>query len=457
VRNRNCLSPLFMLTLLIILAACQPSAVRDTDRGPHPVAEEGLLASMEYITEKFKDEAGGTQLQANLAILYLHHDDPENALLTAQSIPDVNERDRVLARIGEYQVEHGSREQAHTIAELIRTDYYKSSVLARIAFSYEEEGEYRRGRELAEIIPDPNLKARALADIAVQYNREGYGDLANRIFRQAIQTAETEGSLTHRIETLVYLAIKHNQAGRGREATDLFNEALKFTESIPDAQHSIGSWKTILASFTDAGQPAGVIDRAAKSLGDTQNGADYYRNELLSLIAIAYAKNGSFPKAEEILSDMEDASGRAVLSAHISALYEERGNSTEAKRFFTITQNNIDLVSIPTFKDRSISECARIYIEADQPHQADILARAHSNNATASRLFASLAVSYHNLKERERAENMLREALSILSESRNKYETASAFPDIAEAFLVMGYTLSDMQKEKISKILHSIE
>jgi tetratricopeptide (TPR) repeat protein len=457
VRNRNRLSPLFILTLLIILSACQPSTVRDTDSGPHPVAEEGLFASMEYITEKFRAEAGGTQLQANLALLYLHHDDPENALLTAQSIPDVNERDRVLARIGEYMVDIGSRGQAQTIADSIRMNYYKSSVLARIAFSHEEEGDYRRGRELAETIPDPNLKARALADIAVHYYREGYGDLANRIFRQAVQSAGTESSLTHRIETLVYLADKHNQAGRGSQATDLFNEALKLTESIANPQYSIGAWEIILSSYKEAGQPDRIIDKAVSHARDIQNESEYYRNEILSAAATAYAENGSFVKAEEILSNMEDPPARAVLSAQISALYEKRGNSTEAKRFFTIAQNNIGLISIQAFKERTISECVRIYIEADQPQQAEILARAHSNNAAASRLFAAVAVSYHNLRERERAEDMLNEALSVLSEGGEKHETASAFSDIVEAFLVTGYALYDPQKVKVSKILHSIE
>jgi hypothetical protein len=153
---------------------------------------------------------------------------------------------------------------------------------------------------------------------------------------------------------------------------------------------------------------------------------------------------------------MDDAPARAVLSAHISALYEKEGNSQEAKRFFTITQNNIESIPIPAFRERAISECANIFNAADQPDHAIILARSHPNNAVASRLLAAVAVTYHRQRERQRAEIILHEALKVLAEGGERHETASALTDIAEAFFITGYTLSESQREELSRILHSI-
>ncbi len=449
--------PIITLLIPLLFHACRPPGTGETARGPHPAAEKGLLVSVEYAADKISSQTGGTDIRPKLALLYLHSRDIERALETARSIEDRNDRARTIGLIGEYLVEIGNREQAESVANSIQVDYFKSSVLARIALSYEEAGEYRRGRELAEEIPDPNFKARALSGIAVQYHREGYGDLANRIFRQAIQAAETEQSITHRIETLVYLAVKHNQSERQSRATELFQEAVQLAEKISGAQQSLGSWTVILSYYRDAGQGTRVIDRADEYAGTQQDGAGFFTNELQSAVAAAYARSGAFAKAEEILSDLEDAAARALLAAHITISYAERNNAPETERFFSITQNNIESITVQAFRERIITESARAFAEAGHPGRAAALARLSRDGASKSRSLAGIAIAYHKLGELELAETTLTEALDTLTGGEDRYETAVALSDLADAYLSTGIGFPEEQRDKLSMVMHAID
>jgi len=232
-------------------------------------------------------------------------------------------------------------------------------VLAAIAVAYERAEEYRRGRELAETITDPNYKARALSEIAVIYYAGGYGDLASRLFNQALQAAGREQSITHHIETLLYISQKYNEAGQRQQAGEVFSSALELTGQIRNEQPLVNVWIMILESYAQAAQNHSIIENAVEAARGMNDEAEYYRDELLSRAAIASSKAGQYDGMNELTDEIGDALLRATTAAHIAVILGDDGENERADDMLTNALAVSETITGTTFRQRTLREIGR--------------------------------------------------------------------------------------------------
>lgn len=452
----NTIKIFFVVLFVITIYACQPSAVRETVE-PHPVTEEGLIASSLYAAERVGSDDVMANMLRRISLLKVRQDQFDTALEFADQIPTQSEKDRTIADIAIAINDQGERGRARSIAAQIESDYEKSRVLAEIAVAYERAEEYRQGRELAEEITDPNFKARAIAEIAVVYQEAGYGDLASRLFNQALTAARTEQSITHHIETLLFIAEQYYEAGRQQGARDVFADALRLADDVRLEQHVVSVWGNFLTSYRKAGQDNTVIEHALTAARDMGEAEGYYRDELLSRIAIALAHESNYDRAQSVTGDIEDAPLRATTYSRLAVIAHNRNDTEEAGGLLNTAVEVSGTMSEGTFKQRAMRDIA---IHAVEMHQYDTVDRLLDKidepqfAADAASLAADTALEEDDEDAFNRYLKKTVAAFDIIEDPVVKSEILFS---IAELYERSGYTPDEDTKLIVSKALHAVD
>ncbi len=441
--------------ITIFFYACQPSAVRETVE-PHPVTEEGLIASALYAAERV-DAGARSDILRRIALMKLAQDDIDAALDFAVQIPSQSDRDETLADIAIEITGRGERERARSLTNQIESEYEQSRVLAGIAVAYEQAEEYRRGRELAETIPDPNFKARAVAGIAVIYYAEGYGDLASRLFDQALDAARREQSITHHIESLLYISVKYNEAGQTQRAQEVFADALELTGRINNESQLVIVWETILNAYSDAGRDAAIINEAvnvARTIGERE---EYYKDELLGRIAVAYANAGMYEQMTETTAGINDIPLRATTFAQAAVALKENEYDDDGAALFKEALSLAGRIDSDIFKQRTLREIGIAAVEASQFSAVDEVLNTLDNKEMLADVASNAAGKALELGEQELFTRYLEQSIAALDEIEDPVTQSKKLFTVAELYDRSGQTPDEDINLIVSKVLHAID
>lgn len=447
---------ILFVCITVIMYACQPSAVRETVE-PHPVTEEGLIASALYAAEHVGSDDAKADILRRIAMMKLTQDKIGEALDFAVQIPTQLDKDEVIADIAVALTERGARERARSLTNQIESEYQRSRVLAGIAVAYERAEEYRRGRELAETIPDPNYKARAVAGIAVIYYAEGYGDLASRLFNQALEAARQEQSLTHHIETLLYISVKYNEAGQEQRAREVFADALELAGRINNEHQLVNVWNTILAAYSEAGSEVAVIDDAvtvAHAVGERE---DFYKDELLGRVVIAYAKEGLYDQMTETITEIGDIPLRATTLARTSVIVHDSNYEEKSNKLITEALLLIDRIDSETFQRRTLREIGLAAAETRRFSVIDEVLNTLDDKQILAEIASNAAGKALEADNQVLFSNYLKQSISALDTMDDPVEQSRKLFTIAELYDRSGYTPDEDTKLIVSKVLHAID
>lgn len=445
-----------LFVAFIFVYGCQPFGVRKAVE-PHPVTEEGLIASALYAAGRVTSDEVKSNMLRRIALMKLSKNETDTALDLAGQIPVQTERDRTTAEIAIFLSENGGREHARSLAGQIQSDFHRSRILAEVAVAYERAGEYRRGRELAEKISDPNFQARAVAGIAVIYYAGGYGDLASRLFNQALQAARREQSITHHIETLLYISQKYNEAGQRQRSREVFSNVLELTDQIGNEQHLVNVWGAILNTYSGAGQNDVIIERAisvARAMGDN---AAYYRDELVSRVAIAYANVSSYDRMFDAIEEIGDIPLRATTKSQAAVIAERNGDREKANGLLVDATALSEQISGEVFKQRVLLD---IGIDAANIIRFDIVDTV-IDMLDAPRSVAEVALhAAHKAMEQDNTDAFARfakQSVEALDAIGDPVEQAAMLVSLAELYDRSGFTPDEDTTLIVSKILHTVD
>ena len=447
---------LFLIFITGFLYACQPSAVRETVE-PHPVTEEGLIASSLYAAERVGTDEVKSDMLRRISLMKLAQNEFDAALDFAGQIPLQNVNDRTIADIAIAINERGERDRARSIAGQIESEYEKSRVLADVAVTYERAHEFRRGRELAEEIPDPNFKARAVAGIAVIYHAEGYGDLASRLFNQALRAARTEQSLTHHIETLLYIAEKYNEAGRQQDARDVFADVRRLTENVHLEQHVVTVWSSILNSYRQAGMNESVIDDAIAIARDMDDAEGYFRDELFSRVAVALMKSEDYERSGSITGEIDDLPLRVTTYARLSVIAHNRNDTEEADELLTEALTLSETIPDGAFKQRVLRDIGKNAVEMQRYDTVDLVTGMISEPHFAAEVAVHAAGAALDAEDTDIFTRYLEQTVEAFDDVDDPVIQSGLLFDIAELYERSGYTPDEDTKLIVSRALHAVE
>ncbi len=440
----------------VLLYGCQPSALRDVVE-PHPVTEKGLIASAMYAAERVGSDEVKSNTLRRIALLKLDQNETGAAVDHAVQIPLQNERDRTIADVAIFLTGRGEHDRARSLVNRIQSDFHKSRALAGIAVGYERAAEYRRGRELAEEILDPNYQARALAGIAVIYYEEGYGDLASRLFNQALQSARREQSITHHIETLLYISEKYTEAGQRQRSREVFTNVIELSGQIGNDQHLVNVWGAILHTYPHAGQNDSIIEQAisvARAMGDN---AAYYRDELMSRAAIAYANISSYDRMFDAIDEITDIPLRVSTMAQSSAAADGNGDREIADRLLADAINMSEQISGDVFRQRALRDLGIYAATISRFDTVDeVIDKLDSPRAVAD----VAAYAARKAMERDYTDALTRfkkKSVKALDEIDDRIGQAEALVSIAELYNRSGVTPDEDTTLIVSKLLHAVE
>ena len=437
-------------------SACQPSAVRETVE-MHPAAEKEMIDAARYAIDRANTPEEGSALLQKLAGLYVRYNRIDDALEIIDAMPVGETRDALIADIGVHYAATGSPERALEAAEGMESSYHASRARAAVAVAYEEAGEYGKGRALAESISDPHFQAQAFAGIGVVYYNEGYPDLASRLFRQALQAAEREGSITHRIGTITEVAVLYRKAGQTGPARELFNRAIDLTESIGNDRFIPEMWSMLLSRYRDAGLDDEVVRRAERAAGGLAGASGFYRDQLYGSIAGAYAGLGRFDDAESIAGNIRDAGVRSNAFSGIAAAAAKHNDPDQAHRFFNGAIEATDSIQSETFRNRALRDIA---LSAKETGAIDIVARSTeliTDPIYRGEVIVALAGFRFRENDRDEGEAQLSRALRIVAGASERRAPSDVFITIAFLYDHAGIEPDEETRLLVSKVLHSLE
>lgn len=441
---------------LIVLYGCQPSALRDVVE-PHPVTEEGMIASALYAAERVGSDEVESNVLRRIALLKLDQNQTDEAVDYAMQIPLQNEKDRTIADVAMLLTERGERERARSLANRIQSDFHKSRALAGIAVGYERAADYRRGRDLAEEIPDPNFQARAVAGIAVIYYEEGYDDLASRLFNQALQSARREQSITHHIETLLYISQKYSEAGQRQRSREVFSNVIELSGQIGNDQHHVNVWDAILHTYPHAGQNESIIEQAVSVARAMGANAAYYRDELISRAAIAYANVSSYDRMFDVIEEITDIPLRVVTMAHSSTVAEDNGDHEKADGLLVDAIALSEQISGEVFKQRALLDIGIYAANIFRFDKVDAV----MEMLNAPRSVAEVALhAAHKAMEQDNPDAFARfakQSVEALDAIGDPIEQAEMLVSLAELYDRSGFTPDEDTTLIVSKILHTVD
>ena len=446
----------FFIAISLYFSACQPGAVRDVSE-PHPVTGDGLIASALYAAERIGSDEVKSDILRNTALMQLNRNDVEKAFDYASRIPVQNRQDETVADIAIFLGDNGERDRARSVANQIESDYHRSHAMAGIAVAYERAGRYRHGRQLAEEIPDPIFQARAFADIAVIYYAEGYRDLGSRIFNQALQAVRREQSITHHIETLVYISQKYNEAGQQRQSREIFSNVMQLTGDIGNEQHLVGIWGVILQSYEDMGQSESIIENALSVVRGMGDNASYYRDEMISRVAIAYANRRSYDRMNDVLEEIGDLPLRVVTIAESAMIADKNGDDKKADDLFARAMDLSEQIPGGVFKERALRDVGIFAANAYRFDTVDTVIRRLRGSGTIASLTSHAAQKALDTDNKDVFARYLKQSVQVLDAIDDRVAQTESLFAIAGLYDRSGMTPDKDTNLTVSKILYDLE
>jgi tetratricopeptide (TPR) repeat protein len=446
----------FIIICGLWFSACQPSAVRETV-DVHPAAGQNMISAARYAMDRSNTPEERSALLQQLAGLYVRYNRIDEALEIIDAMPAGESRDALIADIGVHYVATGSPDRALEAVEGMESAYHASRVRAAVAVAYETAGDYGKGRTLAESISEPHFQAKAFAGIGVVYYNEGYPDLASRLFRQGLQAAERERSITHRIGAITELAVLYRKAGQNGPARELFNQAIDLTETIGNDQFIPVMWSMLLSRYRDAGLDDEIVRRAERAAGGLTGASGFYRDQLYGSIAAAYAGLGRYDDAESTAGNIQDAAVRSDAFSDIAAAAAKHDDPDRAHRIFNGALAVTDSIQSETFRNRALRDIALSAAEAGAIGIAVRGTESITDPIYRGEVFVTLAEIRFREDDRREGEAQLSRALRIVAGASERRAPSAVFITIAFLYDHAGIEADEETRLLVSKVLHSLD
>jgi tetratricopeptide (TPR) repeat protein len=265
----------------------------------------------------------------------------------ASSIGEGSLRARALAAIGASyasarQMERASETLGEAAAFANKEHHSVSGYnLADIAAAYAKAGQYEPGLKIARSIQRVPSRAGALAAIALSYRSIGRQDDAEKLMREALNTARSPEP-SFEIEALVGIAKRHFQAGDKAGGLMLLADAVDAARKIRDAPSRASAIRLNAEAYVDQDEKttaAALLDEVAG--GDTLRARDSsdaaVRGLTLVLNAMAlegtattYAKSSRFEDAVRVANSIEVEAAKDRAFAEIVGAYAHAGRYQQA-------------------------------------------------------------------------------------------------------------------------------
>lgn len=419
-------------------------------------------------------------------------DDDDYAFQLADAIEEFGMREAARERIVLQKSLKGDFEKALQIADGLT---HKSEALAIIAVNQAAQNQEENALRTIELIDFPNAKVNALQNLALINLQKSENAKAAELLEKASEAAGEIEHAEEEIRAFIEIANHFIEAGRGDKAIETFDKAKNEAENLDNIHRDL-----FLSNISQGFLRAGSIDLADRTLdlvGDkTQISScllgfaqEFWRkNErdeavesleeayailksqheketrdsrakfaLFAAIAVEFARFEKPERAIEIAQENEDETQKNNALAQIAqvcALQESddwmrqaiKAIDEDASRMFA-------LVGVSDAKKSAGKREEAIGILNEAAHLAETVPQF----SVRSSAFNELAKRFIEFGETERAREMCRENLEIITQIRDESSRAVALADLEEIYKQAGFSLTDAEKEILFRLLRTSE
>jgi RNA polymerase sigma factor (sigma-70 family) len=237
------------------------------------------------------------------------------ALESAQTLRDVNQRERALAEIASAQARAGDFSGAMQTTSTIRGSSDQGIALWGIAKAQAEHRNFEGALRTVQTMGDSDYRASALAEIAARQLRA-----KDPSFARTLKLAREAAGRNHHALAEVAGILAESKA---------IEDAQQVAQSINDATWRDIAWKNIGEAQANHGE----ITEALKTTHHIQNEID--KGESLKNVVVARVRANDFPKAIELAETIREGQWRIQARLEIAKGQARAGQRSAAKRTFT--------------------------------------------------------------------------------------------------------------------------
>lgn len=418
--------------------------------------------------------------------------DDEYALQLADAIEEFGLQEAARERIILQKSLKGEFEAALRIADGLT---HKSDALAIIAVNQAAQGQEEASLQTLEQIDFPIAEVNALQNLAMINFQKSADEKALRLLERAVEaTAEIEHD-EEKIRALIEIANHFIEAGRSDKAIETFDKAKAEAENLDNVHRDL-----FLANAAQGFLRAGSLDladRALDAVGDkTQISScllgfaqEFWRkgekNEavesleeahailksqheretrdsrakfaLFASIAAQFAQFEKPERAIEIAQQNDDeAQKHAALSriAQICALQNQDEWTRQAIQAIDEDSSRMfALINVSDAKNRAGRREKAIELLNEAAHLAETVPQF----SVRSSAFNELAKRFIELGEADRAREITRENLEVITQIRDESSRSVALANLEEIYKQGGFSLSDDDKKILFELIRNAE
>jgi tetratricopeptide (TPR) repeat protein len=391
---------------------------------------------------------------------------------------------QALATIASHYAEVGQYDQALQLAHTIEDPHFQSEVLVVVTHKYVEAGQYDHALQLARTIPDDALRQGVLAEVADGYRKAGQPEQAAGLLSESQVNDDRQGMQWEaRYEAIADMAALYASAG-------LSDVALRIANKIDEAAKQANALAAVARKFAGAGQKEKAAETFSRALEVAKTLEGDFRERTLAEITGKYTEAGQHDQAVQTAETVDDASSRASAliervrkyadtgqydqalqaaqsiedsPAKVEALLAIARKYAEAGAEEKATEISIQALWIANsaVEDDSdaawtrawaLRQVADEYLGDKQYDQAFAVAKTMKDDTPKAGVLAGIASKYAEEGARERAAELLSQALQIARMGESAESRAQALAAIGFLYAKAGLKVDDSAK----KILHDM-
>ncbi|MBA2619595.1 MAG: hypothetical protein H0U87_00175 [Acidobacteria bacterium] len=415
--------------------------------------------------------------------------DEEYAFQLVESIEDKGLRGAALEVIAVEKAEAGDFERAHEIAASLE---HSSHALGIVAYRLTVAGRAGEAAQALERIEFPASKVNALQLIAEHYEKNNQPEKAVETLEKANAAAMEIDFPEEKIGVLQSVADSFARVGRADKSIELFERARQAAEQIKgvyrdaalaeiaqgfmragsveladrtlDAVTDLTQTARCLYGFSQTFREKGERKDALDALGESyaflksqteakiRDRRAYFN--LLSAVAAQFAEFDKPERALEIAHEILNRSGDVSAFSQIAQIFARQPNKNELMRqaidaVFDDGQKLLALVNASDEKNRQVKRAEAVELL----REAATLTDGVQNIAERSGVFNELAKRFAAYGERERAREILRENLDLITHFGDATIRSVALADLSEVFETANFELNEAEKSILQTII----
>jgi tetratricopeptide (TPR) repeat protein len=419
-------------------------------------------------------------------------DDDEYAFQLSDAIEEFGMREAARERIVLQKSLKGEFEKALEIADGLT---HKSDALAIIAVNQAAQSQEEEALRTVEQIDFPNAKVSALQNLAAINLQKSADAKAAELLERAKDAANEIEHAEEKIRAFIEIANSFIEAGRKDKAVETFDKAKNLSENLDNVHRDAflsnvsqgflrsGSLdladraldliadktqiSSTLAGFAREFWQKGEKDEAVEALEEAyailksqrerETRDSRARYALFAAIAVEFARFSKPERAIEIAQTNDDETQSNAALAQIAQVCAAQENGEWTQQAIQAINDDasrmLALINVSDVKYRleKKEEAVQILNEAAQ------LAETVPQFSVRSSAYNDLAKRFIEYGDTERAREISRENLEIITQIRDESSRAVALANLEQLYKQAGFSLTDHEKQILLSLIRSSE